>query len=168
MNDVKTVSQALRKIKELKGQLAQATLRMQTSVCWTEPGSKPPYEYKKLERVRYDLVVELVALKARLAKTNTLTNITVGDKTLSLQAAVFVLAEAKARIALLQSLPIREGEEKHLINYDLDRRPIYEMIKTLSALSILERDAAVAEAEKEINELNGIVEDANHRTALVE
>jgi len=69
---------------------------------------------------------------------------------------------------LLQSLPIREGEEKHLINYDLDRRPIYEMIKTLSALSILERDAAVAEAEKEINELNGIVEDANHRTALVE
>jgi hypothetical protein len=107
-------------------------------------------------------------LKAKLAKTNSLTNIVVGGQTMSLQMAVFTLAEAKAAVALFQSLAIREGEEKHLANYDLDRRPIYETIKTLSALSIRDRDAEVTQTEKEINELNGIVEDANHRTALIE
>ena len=168
MSEVKTVSQALRRIKELKGQLAQVSTRMQTSICWTEPGNKPPYEYKRLEGQRRELVSELVTLKAKLAKTNSLTNIVVAGKTMSLQMAVFILAESKAVVALLQGLGIREGEERRTVDYDINHRPIYETIKIVSALSVLERDKEVATGEEAINELNGIVEDANHRTVLIE
>jgi len=166
---INTVSQALRRIKELKGKVALVSRRMAESVCWVEPGNKPTYVFSALDEERDALVVELVVLKGRLAKTNTNTNIVADGKTMSIQTAVFAMAELKAEREMLGGLRIVEGEFKdHVDGYDEKGRPIYETKKHVAALGLLKRDEAVAALEKRITEINEVVEDANHRTALLE
>lgn len=166
---VNTVAQALRRIKELKGRIALVSRRMAESVCWIEPGNKPPYAFSALDEERRALVEELVLLKGRLAKTNANTSIVADGRTMSIQTAVFYMAELKAERELLSTLNIVEGEFKdHTNTYDDKGRPIFEVKKRVAALSVIERDEAVAALEKRIAEVNEAIEDANHRTVLWE
>lgn len=168
MPKVNTISQALRRIKELKGKIAQVDGRMQSSVCWAEPGdTKPAYAFGALSEERKLLVDELVVLKGRLAHTNATTEISFGGKTMSVQTAVFAMAELKAEKMMLSTLLIRQGTfEEPTHDYDERGRPIYKQKMWISALDLLKRDEIVAALEKSIAEINDLVEDANHRTAL--
>lgn len=169
MTKINTISQALRRIKELKGKVAQLDRRMQESVCWSEPGAKPVYNFAGLAEEREIVVAELVTLKGRLAKTNSTTTLVVLDRKLSVQTAVFLLAELKGRKDMIASLSIREGEFKESTHaYDERGRAVFETKRMVTALGLLARDEQVASLEKSIAEINEVIEDTNHRTALVE
>lgn len=168
MSNVKTVAQALRRIKELKGKIAQVTARMQQSVCWTEPGVKPIYDYNALYSEREKLVTELVDLKAALVKTNSHTEITYGTAIITVQQAIFALAEIKATREFLRTLSIKEGEGRGATGeYDEHGHPKYIVVKMLSALGLKARDELIEKLEKQITELHELIETENHRTTLL-
>lgn len=168
MTNVKTVAQALRRIKELKGKIAQVTTRLQQSVCWTEPGVKPIYDYHALYKERESLVTELVDLKARLVKTNSLTEVTFGTTTLTMQQAIFALSEIKATREFLRTLSIKEGEGRGATGeYDEHGHPKYVVVKLLAAIGLKARDELVEKLEKQITELHELIETENHRTVLL-
>lgn len=174
---INTISQALRRIKELKGQIRKIDDRLQDCVCWIEP-NKPVYDFAKLMEERRTYVNELVVLKERLAKTNATTLLKVdganfgfpaiGDTEIPIQLAVFTMSELKATKDLFAQLTITTSEQREITGYDVNGRPTYEVRKHVAALSVLDRDAAVAKLEKDILVLNELIEDVNHRTVLLE
>lgn len=162
----KTISQALRRIKEIKGRLAKTTARARGSVSWVEP-NKPVYNYINVMSEYKTLTDELITLKTRLAKTNAVTPVTLPDgPTVSIQQAVFTMAELKALKELYTALPIQEGSFKEISEYTRNGDPVYETKQHCSAVSEVERDKLVSTIEETISAINAVIEDANHKTAL--
>lgn len=169
MKNVNTVAQALRRIKELKGLIATATERMKNSNCWTEPGPARIYDFDTVQKERTALIEELVTLKARLARTNCETKITVKMTTASLQKFIFALSELKSDRALIQGLSIREGEGKAPTGeFDEHGHPKYVTVKMLASLGLRARDERVSALEQDIALIHEAIEDANHRTTLLD
>jgi hypothetical protein len=168
--NVKTVAQALRRIKELKGKIAQTTSRMQLCVSWVEPGPKPIYSFDELEKERMALTDELTDLKTRLIKTNSLTEIemTNPDGKISIQEAIFVLAEVKAYREFLKSLLIKEGEAmKETGEYNALGHPVRVPVKICAAIGLRKRDDLIGRVEEQISKIHEVIEAANHRTDLL-
>jgi hypothetical protein len=157
-------SQALRKIKALKGQISTLTLRLQHTTSWVEGGTKPSYDYATVKAELEKTVDELVALKAALAAANSNTVIAGGG---TLQQAIFRMSELKAKHALVSTLRIQVGEFKDETGvYDERGRPVYETKRWASAISVVDRDKEIAKIEEEIAALNDTIETENHRTLV--
>jgi hypothetical protein len=164
MKKVNTISQALRRVKEIKGQIAVATSRMTDAACWLDD-NKPSYEYGQVRNERTQLVTELVDLKDRLARANSTAMLASG---MSLHKAILTMAELKAEMTVLAALRIQEGTQRELNDYDANRRPIYVEHVWHAALTNLHRDKLVADLQSAISDLNDEVESTNHRTLLPE
>jgi len=168
MKNPKTPSQALRRIKEIKGRISTLTMRVRQSVCW-EGEDNPTFEFKAVLEQRQELVAELVSLKTRLMRTNCSATLEFEGSTLTIQEAVFLMAEMKGELELYSSLRISEGVRKEHAGHDPNTgRMIFDDIKLHSAMREIERLEKVEKLEERISQLNDAVESANHRTDLVE
>lgn len=179
MSNVNTVSQALRRIKELKGQINTVTTRMQKCFAWAETGGpidgglgidvgKPTYDFHEVETERGRLIDELISLKARLAIANANNSITFEGVAMPVQEAVFLLAEFKADLTLMQGFSGREGVYRLALGNRFNSADPVAYVNMTYKVAITEknRDKLVTKLAEKITALNAVIEDANHRTEL--
>lgn len=168
------ISEALRRIKVLKGELAKLTVRCQQSVQHVK--DKPTaFGFKESLNKLAEVRKELVQLEAKVAQANATTFIAVDDfaNQLSLAAAIRWLQEYKAHLAFVRSLVVRIQAEETDISYDYD----YEMetskrsrikVETVHVCHMTEseREKLVEETEARFQKLNAALESANHQTLV--
>lgn len=169
--DNMTLSKAIRKVKTIKGEIAQARERASMTVV-----------HKKADAVAWNFAVEqdrstslaadLCILQAAIARTNALTKVTWQGREMTLALAVRILAEIKSEIAWYASLVVRAAmitNTTHYENqYNDDGKLIVKTVveEIFCHLTEVERARAVETLKANFEELNDIVETANHRTTL--
>jgi hypothetical protein len=167
MSEKLTIAMALRKIKKLKGQIAEHQQRAVAGVSY-EVNKAPAFRYDTEYRAMCDLQGELIELEARVAIANA--NNTVPGSALSLAHAIRTLQETKGRIAFLKGLNLRNETVKDRQTEwdDNEMKQITRVTETTwqSDLSEVDRDVMVKVCQDHFEALNNLVEDANH-TVLV-
>jgi hypothetical protein len=165
-----TLSQALRRIKKIKGDLAENLARSLPSVTW-KVGDDPAFNFNTLVEDSNKLRLELCRLKAAVAVTNATTFEMDGDRKISLAEAVVILSEMKAELKHLEDLKIYVRNQKLVSDEertwdDFANKHITKKVQWQCALPEAERVARVNEVKARFEALNDAVESANHRTVL--
>lgn len=164
-----TVSQALRTLKRLRGEIAAAQQRMQASSSW-QKGKESEYKFSEVSAERDRLSKEITGLHARILRTNAATQVKDGEEDIFLCEATLRLAEIKGEIALLQGLRLQHGEveREQVYNHRTGEYISQPPIVFESALTERERDEKVKALQDRFERLNDAVEKVNHITPLLE
>lgn len=163
-----TVSQALRRVKKLKGRMGELQRRAE-SVVSHETTKKPDFDFAALRSQVAAARDELVGLKAAVAVANATTKVQFDGKELTVAAAVLRLQEFKAELAWLPTLQFRAGVEKTTeMDYDDAGRPVRRAreVTYVSALTEPQRVAEVERLRDCFERLNDAVERSNHVTPV--
>jgi hypothetical protein len=162
-----TVSQALRRIAKLKGQISELRTRAAAGVSY-KSADKPAFDFKECVKSIAKTQTELVDLQTRIAVANANTTLTFGDQTLSLTEAIIQLQSMKGDIVWLKSLASRAQSETEERDYDFDDdgKRKYIPVKWTCDLPEADRAGAVDVAQKKFDELNDEVERMNHTTQV--
>lgn len=165
------IAQGLRRIKQLKGQMAELTARAASVVSYQQD-KEPDF---KFDDVRGEIVTvreELIGLEAAVARANATTIIEVDGKRMTIAEAIRRLQEAKAEKAWLAGLRLRYGtEETSKVDYDTETgRPVRrkETVVWVSRLTEPNRVELQRQLQDRFDRVNDAVETANHRTDLPE
>ena len=164
-----TLSQALRRVAELKGEIKEHTSRASGNVCFVQE-QEPVFRFEEEIMLRAQALEEMIRLEAAIAEANAVTKIEFEGRKMAIAEAVRRLQEFKGEIAFYASLQIREGKTSHREpEFDEHERRVMRTVETVyvSLLSERSRVAKVAELRKRFSALNGLVESANHRTELL-
>lgn len=162
-----TVSQALRRIAKLKGQIGELRTRAASSVSY-KSADKPAFDFKDCIKNIAATQTELVDLQAKIAVANAKTSLTLGNQTVTLTEAIIQLQSMKGDIVWLKSLASRaqaETEEREM-DYNEAGQRVYTAIKWTCDLPEAERAGAVETVQKRFDELNDEVERLNHITQI--
>lgn len=161
-----TISQALRRVKKLKGQIAECRTRAEASVSFVK--SKPPaFQFSEVFAEMGALQKELTELESRLSVTNAGTDIIHDGKTMTLFYAIRVLQETKGTIAWMRGLSVRAHEstiEDNLVWSGGDHKNV-EIEWTCKLPEVLKADL-ISKLQTSFDSLNDVVERANHSTTL--
>lgn len=162
------ISEALRKIKKLKGELAIETKRMQETCSWLE--TKPEYDFLESEKKVVELKSKLVDLESKVALANATTKVKIGGADVSLAWVIRSLQEIKSSIALYEGLLIRNDkqvEKERVYDENYEKFSIEKIEKQWSsAVSVRQRDEHVASLKQKFEDFNAVLEKANHETIL--
>lgn len=160
-----TISQALRRVKKLKGLLAEHQSRAKLGVSYLEsnvPSFRFCDEIVKMEEV----TVELISLESRIAVANANNTVTEESVPITLSMAIRTLQEIKGQISFYQSLVLKSGIEKTRENNwdDVLEKQVIRLVevKYVSDLSEVDRDSKVKSLQDRFERLNNLVENANH------
>jgi len=169
MSDKMTIAQALRRIKKLKGQIAEHTQRARDGVSYVST-KVPVFRFADEVAAMKAAQDEMVDLDSRLAIANAMTFVKDGQVSLVLAKAIRVLQELKGEIAFLKSLflrseTVREKEQSWSDETGKYTTTINDVVY-VSDLSEKDRERQVRELQDRFEALNNAVEDANH-TVLV-
>ncbi|MCX6782280.1 MAG: hypothetical protein NTW66_04155 [Candidatus Magasanikbacteria bacterium] len=163
------ISQALRRVKQLKGRMAELSLRAAGSVSHTKDEA-PAFDFTVTRAEIASVRGELVALEAAVAVANATTAIEFEGKTLTLAAAIRQLQEYKAEMAWLSQLRLQSGTfVSREAEYDeATGRHVTRKVETtfVSHLSEQARVAEIDQLRERFAALNDLVESANHRTSV--
>ncbi len=166
MSDL-TISQGLRRIKKLKGELAELTKRASTSVAY-QVGREPAFKFSECVEKAQVAGSELLTLQSRLAITNALTTVKFDGKEMTLAQATRQLEEFKGQIKFIEGLPVRDHEKSFEDEFDYDDS--MKRVKIVKEWRCELPRAKQAEAIKGFKEkfdaLNDAVETTNHKTLL--
>ena len=166
-----TIAQALRRIKDLKGQVGLHVRNAQQSVTHVTLAA-PAYSFSEEWEKAQQKVGELLDLQERLAIANATTMIPGlgrGGSGRSLSWATKKLAEIKGAIALFEGLPVRAQEKT------VEVREAWSPAASASAAREIEytchlpekkRAEAVERMRADFSTLNDLVETYNHRTFI--
>jgi len=165
MSDM-TIAQALRRIKKLKGQIAESQQRATAGVSYDQT-NVPVFRYRESVDTMFTVQDEMVALESRVAIANATNSvITPDDKSITLALAVRTLQEYKGRIAFLKGLHLRNETIKERTNDwdDNEMKHIARVTETtfISDLSEQDRDKEIKSLQNRFEALNNSVENANH------
>jgi hypothetical protein len=160
------ISQALRRISVIKGQLATTATRFASSVTWIDD-AKPTYSLAECDVAWARLVGEQTSLEAAVAIANATNKITYRGQEFTLAFAVKQLAVFKAKIALLRTLNCQATAERTDVTRDTEYVngnyvTVTREKKVHCAFTERERDTSVQVAQTDFDELNALVEAANH------
>lgn len=161
-----TIAQALRRIKKLKGQIAEHTQRAQQNVSY-EKDKVPAFRFRGEIAARTLAQDELLDLQARVAVANAKSTVVENGRSLTHAEAVRVLQELKGEIVFLKGLSLRDEVVKSR-DQDYDEVKgtyVSRMVETtwVSDYSELERDRQVRALQDRFEELNNTVENHNHK-----
>jgi hypothetical protein len=163
------ISEALRKIKKIKGELAIHQARLTSSVSWTD-SNKPTYSYEDTFNSIKSLSEELVELESKVAEKNATIKVMLKDKQVSLCNLIKRAQEVKSRITLISSLVIRNEilVTKDRFYSNEEDKYITEkiVVQYQSAITEVQKDRIIQELKDEFELLNTMLEDANHKTVL--
>lgn len=168
---ITTIAQALRRIKRLKGEYAQASERARKSVLWTA-GNEPAYSFETLMTERQRISQELVELKAAIARANSVTTVECEGREFTLQALVFYQAELKGELEFLNGLDLRNkaevSETRKDWAYDNDGRRalVTDKVTICCALPESKRAKSVDDLRRKVDAINDLLESRNHITQL--
>lgn len=177
------ISQALRKISTIKGELRSWGDRRKESLTWKDATkgdnyevetlkfTKPAWSYKECAENLDVLFDELIKYEAVVAVANATTLIRYNGEDVSLAFAIRKLNAIKTQLAMLSLLDCLPSAEKLDSNTktirDDDRYVEVEMpYRLMCALPTREQTQIVDKAQKDFDELNLLVESANHNTNL--
>jgi len=169
MTKTLTVSQSLRRIKSLKGKLAELTQRATATVSYEEK-AKPAFDFKVTRVELAGAREQLVTLEAAVAKANAITTVQHDGRVMTLAEVIRRLQEFKSEMSWLSQLTLREGTSVSYENdYDENTgRSIRRKVDTVfvSDLKETERVAELQKLRDAFEGLNDAVESANHRTMV--
>lgn len=170
MSDKVTIAQALRRIKKLKGQIAEQSTRAQQSVSYVQ-GKVPAFRFHEAMLALGGARDEMLDLESRVAVANAKkTVLDVNGNKLTLSRAVRVLQEMKGQIAFLRGLTLRaETVREREQTWDEDAMKHINRVTEVTYVSDLSeqtRDLSVKALQDSFEVLNNTVEEANH-TVLV-
>jgi hypothetical protein len=169
MSDKITIAQALRRIKKLKGQIAESTTRAQQGVSYVQ-GKAPAFRFGEAMMALTAHREEMLDLESRVAVANAKKTIAVEGGKFTLARAVRELQEMKGQIAFLRSLNLRaETVKEREQTWDDDSMKHINRVTEVTYVSDLseqDRDDQVSLLQDEFESLNNKVEEANH-TVLV-
>jgi len=165
-DDKLSIAQALRRIKKLKGLIAEHQQRAQVGVSY-DVTKIPAFRYKDAVEGMFSTQDEVVALESRVAVANAKTVVTIpGGAQVSMALAIRTLQELKGRIAFLKGLHLRSETVKERTNDwdDTEMKHIARVTETtfVSDLSEQDRDQQVKALQNQFEALNNAVEDTNH------
>lgn len=165
MSDKMTISQALRRIKKLKGIIAENTQRASQSVSYTQD-KVPAFRFEDCRFLMQESTSEMIMLESRVAVANAANTITAKGVIMPLCTAIRLLQELKGQIAFLKSLHLRsEVVKSRELDWDESlEKNVYRTVETVfvSDLSEKERDEKIKSLQDEFENLNNAVENANH------
>jgi hypothetical protein len=170
------ISQAIRRIKAITGEIAEVEKRAVASVTH-EVEAVPAFHFSQLMEEREMLVGELVGLRARVAQANAdkLIDDPSGGNQITLAAALHRLFQLKASIAFYDSLYVRDHAETEDRTTDQEwdedfskRRPVIRITKYVCHLPEAKKAERVRSLRKQFATLNDAVERANNATTLEE
>lgn len=164
-----TISQGLRALKRISGELATAKKRVENGSSW-QKGKKPTYPFQESLEGYNQLSEEVVKLHSRIMRANTDTMVKDDKEEILLCQAILRLSEMKAKIALLKGLNLQSGdvEREARFNYRTDEQIPQSPLVYENALKERDRDGQVKELQEHFERLNDAVEKANHATTLPE
>lgn len=165
-----TVSQALRRMKKLKGQVAEHLERATRAVSWAEK-SPPAFEFSKCMEEAEAVRDELVALDTAVAVANATTELEFEGARMPLVRAVKLLQELKGQIAWAKALAVQPQadfvvESTEYAEVGGDYKHVRVERKHKCALPEAKRAELASSLQDRFDRLNDAVETKNHRTAV--
>lgn len=164
MSDM-TIAQALRRVKKLKGMIAEFQQRAQTGVTY-DTAKKPAFAFKEAVDSMFATQDEMVQLEARVAIANATATVQEGSTQMPMALAIRTLQELKGRIAFLKGLHLRNETVKNRETEwdDAEMKNITRTTETtyVSDLTEQDRDTQVKSLQDRFETLNNAVENANH------
>lgn len=159
------ISNLLRRIKALKGELAELTTKLVQSFSWIDD-DKPDYDFKELVKIYGDTKNQLIKAKTDVAILNANRKISFKGNEITLTAAVHQLQELKDEIAFYTGIQPNNRKEKR-VGYEYDensnRKQVVTEINHYSALTVQERDNKLKSLREDFAELNNLVECENNK-----
>jgi len=164
-----TIAQALRRVKKLKGQIAEHTQRAMQSVSY-EQGKKPAFPFHEEMVARAAAQKEMLDLQSRVAVANAKATVNDAGETITHAEAIRRLQEFKGEIAFLTSLHLRNETVKNREQeWDLTSCVMVTRateVTFVSDLSEQDRAKAVKVLRDRFETLNNVVEDHNHKVTV--
>lgn len=164
-----TIAQALRKIKKLKGVISEETARMKSGVSYVKD-AEPEFRFASSEGHRLEAQDEMIDLESKVAAANAVTFVELSSGKISLSKAIRQLQELKGDISLYKELVLNNKTVKEREDFYSEELSKYvtsfKEIVHVSVLSEIERDKIVKDLANRFDELNTLVEDANHKTQI--
>lgn len=164
------ISTALRRVKKLKGDLAELLERAKTGVSYKQ-NDPPAFKFDECIAKAKTTRKELVTLQARIAKTNAVNMISFQGENITLGHAVLLLKEFKGQLAwyselkgIVRNQPVTSQDETQY-DYETEKR-VTRVVHYNCALPEAKRAEAAEAIKADFDELNNIVEDMNHRVDL--
>jgi hypothetical protein len=166
-----TISQALRKIKDLKGKIARHSQNATTSVTH-RTDSPPAYSFGAEWEKATALVDEMLDVQTRVAIANAKSTFDYEGKTRTLVWATKKLVEIKGAIAWHSGLDVRAHEKTTDESFDWVQKVgggaerVRVSVEYACHLPEAEKSARIQALETKFVELNDFVETMNHRTTV--
>lgn len=164
-----TVSAALRRIKKLKGMIAERTLRAKAAASYDET-KVPAFAFAAAVDEREKLVRDLIAHQSAVAVSNATTKLPSG---MPVASAVRMLDEIKGSIQFYKELNVRAHEKEVDVEEEFDWNPSMtqkvrvERRKTwISSITQVQRAERVDSLTSKFEVLNNEVEVSNNRTTV--
>lgn len=168
-DDKLTIAQALRRIKKLKGEIAEHENRIRAGVSYVSD-RVPAFRYADERQNLTAAKQKMLVLQSQVAVANATTKVSHEGMEIPLALAVRMLEELKGEVALLKGLTIRnetvktrESEWSDVVNNSVT---VVTETVWVSDLSEQKRAAEVKSLQGRFEELNNIVEDANHKVTV--
>jgi hypothetical protein len=165
MSEKMTIAQALRRIKKLKGLIAENQQRAQAGVSY-DASKVPNFRFQEAFAAMTQAQLDVVGLESRVAVANATNTVQHQGKDILLAQAVRLLQELKGQIAFLKGLHLRNEVVKDRQQEwdDIEMKHIMRVTETTftSDLSEQDRDLQVKKIQDIFETLNNAVEDANH------
>lgn len=169
MSEQMTIAQALRRVKKLKGLIAEHKANAVAGVSYISD-KIPAFRYLEEEAEMNKAIAELIDLESKIAIANATATVTEEGVSIALAKAIRMLQEIKGQISFYHSLPIRTGVEKTRVNEwdDCESKMIWRNVETtyISDLSEKDRSNVVKALQDRFEVLNNLVEDANHKVII--
>jgi hypothetical protein len=165
MSERMTIAQALRRVKKLKGLIAEHSTRVKQGVSYVST-EIPAFRFEDEMKALVSTTEEMVVIESQIAVANATTMIADGSTQISLARAIRVLQELKGTITLYQGLNLKSGVEKVRTNDwdDTLEKCVNRVQETVRVtdLSEQDRDKIIKFMKDRFEALNNSVEDANH------
>lgn len=167
-----TIAQGLRRVKKIKGELAEQLTRAHGAVTYRSD-MLPAFEFESSLSKAKELRKELIEMESAIAKANATNTVSVDGHEMSLTQAVRTLKEYKGELAWLETLKgvVRNQTntftEESEIDWDSDRtKRVKVRHDWICVMPEAERAKATDKVREQFDTLNNLVEEANHRITL--
>jgi len=165
MSDV-TISQALRRIKKIKGQLAEHRSRANAAVTHLAEQT-PAFSFEAETSVAAKAVNEMLRLQTAVAVANALTTVEIDGHKVPLAFVVRQLRELTGEIAWLKSLPVKAQDKTVESEQEHNGERYVTVAKTYAChLPEAKRAELIKSRQTLFDQLNDLVETTNHKTAV--
>lgn len=161
-----TISQALRRIKKLKGQLGEHRTHAVASVTHLAEQT-PAYGFSVSVEAADAVLAELLKLQTAVAVANAATFVEVDGRKILLAQATRELRELASTIAWIKTLPVKAQDKTVEAERDHDGEKWVTTTKTFTChLPEAKRAEQASKLQDRFDALNDVVETTNHKTTI--